>query len=89
MGHRYLGVHVDIDHTIGNNADFNQAGFNKMLKYISLYGDDGPEGPKTLINVKTLQELKYDIFNEDQKADKGVRSNSLNTSHSLTHISLA
>ena len=42
------------------------------MKYISMYGDDGPDGPHTLLNMKTLQEYKYDLFNDDQKKDKQV-----------------
>lgn len=43
------------------------------MQYIGKYGDDGPDGPKTLLNLKTLQELKFDIFTDDQKKDKKVR----------------
>jgi hypothetical protein len=45
------------------------------MKYISKYGDDGPDGRHTLLNIKTLQEYKYDLFNDDQKKDKKVCPN--------------
>jgi len=48
----------------------NQTAFNNLLQYINKFGDDGADGPKTLLSVKTLQELKFDLFNDDQKKDK-------------------
>ena len=41
----------------------------QLLSYIAMYGDDGADGPHTVLNIKTLQELKFDIFNDDQKKD--------------------
>lgn len=50
----------------------NSSSSRQLLNYVGMYGDDGPEGPKTLINVKVMQELKYELFNDFQAADKEV-----------------
>jgi hypothetical protein len=37
-----------------------------------MYGDDGPDGPRTVLNTKVFMEFKYDLFNWYQKHDKQV-----------------
>ena len=57
-----------------------------MLKYIAKYGDDGPDGKNTLLSVKALQELKFDLFTSDQKKDKQVSMCFVVTEHELTGL---
>lgn len=60
------------DNGIGDSINFNETRFGEFLEYVKKYGDDGPEGPKTVVNVKAFQEFKYDRFVEDQAEDKQI-----------------
>ena len=61
------------DHGVGDSVHFNSTMFNELLGYVARFGDDGPEGPKTVVNIKTFQEFKFDRFNEDQAEDKQLQ----------------
>jgi hypothetical protein len=58
------------DHGVGDSVNFNSTIYDELLSYVAQYADDGPEGPKTVVNIKTFQEFKYNRFNEDQQQDK-------------------
>lgn len=59
-----------LDAGLGDPVTFDPDMFTQFNEYLAKYGDDGPEGPKTVVNVKTFQEFKYDRFVDDQKEDK-------------------
>jgi len=59
-----------LDQGVGNNADLDKNSFNKFISYIRKFGDDGIDGPKTVLNLKTLQEYKFDVYNAFQQEDK-------------------
>jgi hypothetical protein len=61
------------DRGAGDNVNFNNTMFNELLGYVAQYADDGPEGPKTVVNIKTFQEFKFNRFNEDQAEDKQLQ----------------
>lgn len=61
------------DHGVGDSVNFNSTMFDELLGYVARYGDDGPEGPKTVVNIKAFQEFKYNRFNEDQAEDKQLQ----------------
>ncbi|KAK7039889.1 Cloroperoxidase [Favolaschia claudopus] len=58
------------DAFIGNNRDFQQKVFNLDLAQLAKFGDDGPDGPHTVINVRTLVEMDKAQFAADQKANR-------------------
>lgn len=61
------------DAGVGDSVNFNPAIFDELLGYVAKYADDGPEGPKTVVNIPTFQEFKYNRFNEDQAQDKELQ----------------
>jgi hypothetical protein len=61
------------DSHVGDHVNFNSTMYNELLGYVAQYADDGPEGPKTVVNIKTFQEFKYNRFNEDQAEDKQLQ----------------
>ncbi|KAJ7091302.1 Chloroperoxidase [Mycena crocata] len=54
---------------IGDNRNFNQTLWNGDLEQLAKFGDDGPDGPHTVFNLKTLVELKRRNFESDQALD--------------------
>ncbi|KAJ7114656.1 Chloroperoxidase [Mycena crocata] len=54
---------------IGDNRNFNQTLWDKDLEQLAKFGDDGPDGPHTVFNLKTLVELKRQNFEFDQAFD--------------------
>ncbi|KAJ7181321.1 Chloroperoxidase [Mycena crocata] len=52
---------------IGDN--FNQTLWDGDLEQLPKFGDDGPDGPHTVFNLKTLVELKRQNFESDQALD--------------------
>jgi len=62
-----------IDNALGDSVNYNMTSFDALLAYIDFYGDDGPDGPKTVVNSKVFQEFKYDLFNYYQKHDKDLQ----------------
>jgi len=61
------------DHAVGDSVNFNSTFYDELLSYVAQYADDGPEGPKTVVNIKTFQEFKFNRFNEDQQQDKQLQ----------------
>jgi len=61
------------DAGIGDAVNFNSTMFAELLRYVAQYADDGPEGPKTVVNIPTFQEFKYNRFLEDQAEDKELQ----------------
>ncbi|KAJ7141689.1 Chloroperoxidase [Mycena crocata] len=54
---------------IGDNRNFNQTLWDGDLEQLATFGDDGPDGPHTVFNLKTLVELKRRNFESDQALD--------------------
>jgi Peroxidase, family 2 len=61
------------DHGIGDSVNFNATMFKELLGYVAELAGDGPEGPKTVVNIPTFQEFKYMRYLEDQAEDKELQ----------------
>jgi len=58
------------DAAIGDNRNFNQTLFNELLALVDEFGDDDPvTGPKSIVNIKVMEEFKFNRFTEDQVQD--------------------
>jgi len=57
------------DHALGDSVNFNPDLFDMLLTYVDKYGDDGPEGPKSVVTQKVFEEYKYDSFMRFQQLD--------------------
>ncbi|KAK7028707.1 Cloroperoxidase [Favolaschia claudopus] len=56
-----------IDANLGDNKNFVQSKFNLNLLQLGKFGDDGPDGNNTVVNVKTLVAMEKTLFELDQK----------------------
>ncbi|KAJ7860638.1 Chloroperoxidase [Mycena leptocephala] len=54
---------------IGDSRNFNQTLWDEDLEQLAKFGDDGPDGPATVFNLKTLIELKRQNLESDQLLD--------------------
>ncbi|KAJ7870799.1 Chloroperoxidase [Mycena olivaceomarginata] len=54
---------------IGDNRNFNQTLWDMDLEQLAKFGDDGPDGPATVFNLKTLIELKRQNLESVQVLD--------------------
>jgi len=54
---------------LGDNRNFNPDLYDMLLQYVAKFGDDGPEGPKTIVTQKVFEEFKFDGFNRFQAID--------------------
>jgi len=58
------------DAAIGDNRNFNQTLFNELLAVTAQFGNDSTvTGPKSIVNIKVMQEFKFNRFVEDQLAN--------------------
>jgi hypothetical protein len=57
------------DHFIGDSVNFNISLYDELLEYVAQYGDDGPDGPNTVVNIETFAEFKYARFLAYQQLD--------------------
>ncbi|KZS89224.1 hypothetical protein SISNIDRAFT_458953 [Sistotremastrum niveocremeum HHB9708] len=61
------------DFNNGDDVHFQIDLFDEFLTAIAKYGDDDPvTGPKSIVNMKTMQEFKYQRFQEAQAQDRTV-----------------
>ncbi|KAF7339243.1 Cloroperoxidase [Mycena venus] len=58
------------DAAIGDNRNFQEKVYDLDLVQLSKFGDNGPDGNNTVLNVKTLVEMEKALFNADQTADR-------------------
>ncbi|KAJ7753770.1 Chloroperoxidase [Mycena metata] len=54
---------------VGDNRNFNQTLWDGDLEQLTLFGDDGPDGPATVFNVQTLIALQRHNLEADQALD--------------------
>ncbi|KAJ7232409.1 Chloroperoxidase [Mycena rebaudengoi] len=54
------------DAFIGDNRNFNQTLWDMDLVQLAAFGDDGPDGPKTVFNLQSLIEIKRQNYESDQ-----------------------
>ncbi|KAJ7231824.1 Chloroperoxidase [Mycena rebaudengoi] len=54
------------DTFIGDNRNFNQTLWDMDLVQLAAFGDDGPDGPKTVFNLQSLIEIKRQNYESDQ-----------------------
>jgi len=58
------------DAAIGDNRNFNQTLFNELLAVVAQFGDNSNvTGPNSIVNIKSMQEFKFNRFVEDQVED--------------------
>ncbi|KZS88572.1 Cloroperoxidase [Sistotremastrum niveocremeum HHB9708] len=61
------------DFNIGDDVHFQISLFDEFLSAIAEFGDDDPvHGPKSIVNMKVMQEFKFQRFQEAQGQDNAV-----------------
>ncbi|GLB36909.1 putative peroxidase, family 2 [Lyophyllum shimeji] len=62
------------DAAIGDNRNFQPALYSQLLDLVSQFGDDSTvTGPRSIVNMKVMQEFKFKRFTDSQAADKQLQ----------------